>query len=100
MDKGQELTFQVVVDALLSCKWIYAKTMPYAPHWYTLKKDWHQKISFDAVVLYIRKHGYKEKYGKSWYIKLNIRDMQYWTMGSPLPQTILINRAFNKIQAI
>lgn len=80
-------------------KWIFAKTMPHNPHWYTLRKNWNDD-KFIAAVLFIRENGYREKYGKSYYTVLDMNGMKYWTMGAPIwykngkPCTILINRAW------
>ena len=79
--------------ALLSQKWIYAKTQPKSPHEYCLRKDWLAKISFDDVVMYIRQHGYHEMFGRRLYTYCNFDGYRYWTMGSPLRDTILINRS-------
>lgn len=70
----------------------YAKTMPHCPHEYTLKKDW-DKSQFEEVVKFIRKNGKIEKYYKKDIIYLYVGDFKYWTMGNPIEQTILINRA-------
>ena len=86
-------TLQYMREILLSKTWRFAKTMPKTPHWYTLRKTWGNDILFDEIVLLIRKHGYQHRYGKTWYVKIDIDDMQYWTMGSPVAKTILINRA-------
>ncbi len=88
------ITFNQAAGSLLRHKWIFAKTMPQCPHWYTLRKHWTGDIDFEDVVQYIRIHGYKEKFGKYWYTRLDINDMKYWSMGAPLPITILINRAY------
>lgn len=70
----------------------YAKTMPQCPHEYTLKKDW-DKSQFEEVVKFIRKNGKIEKYYKKDIIYLYTGNFKYWTMGNPIEQTILINRA-------
>ena len=35
-----ESRFHKVAKALLDVKWIFAKTMPEIPHWYTLRREW------------------------------------------------------------
>jgi hypothetical protein len=84
-----------ISGALLSQKWIYAKTQPRNPHEYCLRNAWSAKISFDDLVMYIRQHGYKEMFGHRVYTYCNFEGYRYWTMGSPLRDTILINRARN-----
>lgn len=78
----------------------FAKTMPENPHWYTLRKKWGAGGVADAegdadfvwTVETIRGYGYKEKFKKSWYGMFNANGYKYWTMGAPIPATILINR--------
>jgi hypothetical protein len=83
-----------IARSLAECQWIFAKTMPHNPHHYTLRETWAADASpsFDDVVMFIREHGYREKYSKTWYTLMNANGCKYWTMGSPLAETILINR--------
>lgn len=87
------LHFSQVAEALERRRWIYAKTMPQCPHWYCLRKEWRIELPFEQVVQYIRDVGYWEKYGRNRYMRLNVNGYKYWSMGAPLPATILINRA-------
>jgi len=84
---------QTIGRSLLAHPWIYAKTMPTEPHWYTLRRDWTEDAAFVTAVEAIRTYGYPERYKQSQYTRLNINGMKYWTMGAPVPATILINRA-------
>ena len=54
-----------------------------------LKRD---KKQFEAVVVYIRKHGIKEEFVGKQYIYLYLGNFKYWTMGEAIKDTILINR--------
>ena len=81
-----------VRDLLLAQQWIFAKTMPDNPHWYTLRKRWQRDEDFAWTVETIRRYGYEEIYEGWPYTVLNIDDMKYWTMGAPVEETILINR--------
>lgn len=83
-----------MIESLLNAEWIFAKTMPYAPHWYTLKRNWIDPKAFEQVVMFIRLNGYVRRYKGVDYISYNLNGMYYWTMGAPLEDTILINRAF------
>lgn len=87
------MDFQGAAAAILRSEFQFAKTMPDSPHWYTLRKKWNQPLDWEAVVQFIRDNSYREKYGKAWYKKMNINGHKYWTMGAPLPITILINKA-------
>ncbi len=78
--------------SLLSQTWVFAKTMPTNPHWYTVRKSWADDGAFVRAVEAIREHGYRVKYGRSYYTVFDLNGMMYWTMGAPLPSTRLINR--------
>ena len=75
-----------------NARWIFARTMPKSPHWYTLRRE-NPEGSFEAFVLFIRENGYDEEFGGRWYTKFDLDGWSYWTMGAPLDETILINRA-------
>jgi hypothetical protein len=66
---------------------------PKTPHEYTLRRDAKDEALFERVVMHIRQVGYQQKWGKTTYTYLDLDIWQYWTMGSPLDETILINRA-------
>ena len=78
--------------------WVFAKTMPDSPHQYTLR-DPESKApamspeSFVWFAQHIRGEGYKAKFGKTTYTYLEVGPYRYWTMGWPVEQTTLINRA-------
>jgi hypothetical protein len=74
-------------------RWKYAKSMPQMPHWYTLRAYAPDEAAFERFVMHVRLCGYRERFGKTWYTYLDVDEWKYWTMGSPLDQTILINRA-------
>ena len=102
------------VTAILESKpYRFARTMPESPHWYTLWTNWTADGTEEArtdeldrlwgrVVGYIRIHGVPELYvaprGYTWWgTYLYANDWKYWTMGSPVEQTILINRTNQEI---
>jgi hypothetical protein len=67
--------------------------MPDNPHEYALRKKWvGDPASFNEAVTFIREHGYRNKFKKSWYTQYDLDGFTYWTMGAPLDVTILINR--------
>jgi len=88
--------YERIKGILLSKRWIFAKTMPEHPHWYTLRKEWESDEEFVDIVNAIREYGYQEKFYSKYYTCLNVENMKYWTMGAPLDKTILINRAHIK----
>jgi hypothetical protein len=81
--------------------WRFAKTMPQAPHEYTLRKQAQEsglESEFESAVRLIREEGYKQLYGSKVYMYYDVEEdegvmWQYWTMGAPYERTILINRA-------
>lgn len=84
---------QFLTDKLPKATYKFAKSMENIPHAYTLKDTWKNKDDFNSCVLMIREHGYEEEFFGKTYIYFNIGDYKYWTMGSPIEKTILINRA-------
>jgi hypothetical protein len=77
-------------------RWTFAKSMPTIPHEYTLRQRWvngPDGMSFDHAVLAIRIHGYQEMWRGRRFTYLDIDGWKYWTMGSPVPETRVINRA-------
>ena len=87
METGNNL-----ITKLANAKFKFASTMPLTPHEYTLRKDWDSN-EFDKVVVYIRENGVQERFENRDYTYFYHDDWKYWTMGAPLAETILINRA-------
>lgn len=50
---------------------------------------------FLRVVLRIREHGRQQTYGGAEYTVLDLGDSFYWSMGDPLPTTIILNRKYH-----
>jgi hypothetical protein len=72
--------------------WRFAKSMSEIPHEYTVRGQTPDD-EFNEFVLMIRRVGYKRRFGKTTYTYLNIGGHRYWTMGAPLGETTIINRA-------
>jgi hypothetical protein len=76
-----------------SVKWHFAKTMPKDPHHYHLKSEALGVDRFNAFVLVIRERGqwriWKGKHLHSYFV---LDNHCYWSMGSSLEVTKLINR--------
>lgn len=76
-------------------EWTFAKTMPWIPHWYILRKNFNNSI-FDEMVVALREHGVDETFGKKKpkiYRYFYANGYKYWTMGNPINETTIINRA-------
>ena len=79
--------------ALLSASFRFAKSMPKIPHEYTRRKEWGNDILFEDVVKFIRENGRQERFWSKVYTYYHLDGYKYWTMGAPIAETILINRA-------
>lgn len=79
--------------------WVFAKTMPQWPHEYTVRSFQDQKEEqtiFEQAVVFIRAHGEHRTFkptGRS-SVYFDIDGRQYWTMGAPVEETVIINRAW------
>jgi hypothetical protein len=81
-----------ITRSLESHDWRFAKTMPRWPHWYTLRERWEDDAEFVWCVEQIREHGFTEVWGGREFRAFALNGWKYWTMGSPIEQTKLINR--------
>ena len=73
--------------------WTFAKTMPATPHEYTQRKHAQMDEQFVDFVKHIRAFGYDKRFFSKTFRYLDFDGWQYWTMGSDIPSTIIINRA-------
>ncbi len=86
------------IDAFVAeRRWQFAKTYAEtAPHEYTVR-DWmpgkESQERFDQFICLIRQHGVIEKFWGEPHTYLYVGDWKYWTMGAPVDETIVINRA-------
>lgn len=71
--------------------WTFAKTMPEWPHEYIVRDRVDEKL-FVRLVEHIRVHGREGKFYQRAITYYEEADLVYWTMGAPLPETIIINR--------
>ena len=78
-------------------KWIFAKTYAkFCPHEYIVKDrlENFEKRNFEKFVQFIRDFGWTAIYGNMTPNKYySMGDYYYWTMGAPIPDTIILNRA-------
>lgn len=84
---------------LESASWKFAKSMPGIPHFYTLRNTWESSRQFDNVVQLIRYFGYDTKFYSRMYRYWDCNGYHHWTMGEPIHETLLINRAVKKYNA-
>lgn len=89
-----ELDYDKLRKMITRCEWTFAKTMPFAPHEYIVKERCTLSAEeFEYFVNMQREHGTRERWGKYNNPYLYIDDYRYWTMGAPLEDTTIINRA-------
>lgn len=82
-----------IEETIISAEYVFAKSMPYLPHSYTVRDWWTNQDAFKEAVQFIRDKGVKERFGKRYFVYWYCAGYKYWTMGSPIQQTKLINRA-------
>jgi hypothetical protein len=74
--------------------WTFASTMPETPHEYT-KRGQMPDAEFDWFIGHIREYGVRMRSPVSshYYIYLVAGGHKYWTLGWPVEQTTILNRA-------
>jgi len=92
--------YQKLAYALTQQHFTFAKTMPKQPHHYTLRKHWQGEFSFDEIVQLLRDNSVERDYKGRTYRYFILNGFKYWTMGAPIKDTILINRAEDKQPAV
>ncbi len=91
---NKELNYDKLREMIARCEWTFAKTMPQCPHEYIVRGKC--PLSEDEFLYFInmqRNYGKVERWGKYNNPYLYIDDYKYWTMGAPLEETTVINRA-------
>ena len=87
---------QEFVQFVGNYRWKFASTYAaFCPHEYIVK-DWlpdEEKKWFEDAVIFIRKCGFPAYYGKNCRMYFVVGDYYYWTMGDPVKDTIILNRA-------
>ncbi len=66
-----------------------------APHEYTVRTwmpDEHDSTDFERFVTLIRRFGYADFDYQVWHLYWSVDEFKYWTMGWPVPETVVVNR--------
>ena len=89
------------IAAFAECgTWHYAKTMPECPHWYVIRRECDEE-QFEAFVRRIRSSGFICRWQdgpmRRYYA---FKEYYYWTMGSPVGETTIINRCLQSDYSI
>lgn len=93
------MTNQQVGELLEQQQYVYAKTMPWCPHYYTLKKTWDDGEQYRAVIAWILENGEKRRWSRKEGTKGTTRryfdhgEWRYWPMTTNPDASILLNRA-------
>lgn len=73
-------------------EWVFAKTMPKNPHYYTRQTDWEDAKLFTRCAHLVRKHGVTEKF-RGWpYVCFDYGGFKYWVMDKNPDNAVIINR--------
>lgn len=79
-------------DFVATQTWIFAKTYAdTSPHEYIVRSSENEE-DFVRAVKFIRNHGFKAKFWRKEYTYYFVNGYFYWTMGSPISKTKIINR--------
>lgn len=74
-------------------EWVFAKSMPHIPHFYVSRDKALAEEQFEAAVAFIRANGEERPWGRGKPLTyVDVDGFTYWTMGSPIPATRIINR--------
>ena len=88
---------QAFIDAYAAAVgWKFARTMADIPHEYAVREKARSvglQAEFVWLVTAIREHGYRERWRSHSYTYLVVDGWRYFSMGNPLPETTIINRA-------
>jgi hypothetical protein len=87
------MTEEQIIKFILENNWSFAKTMSDIPHWYIVKQKCTSRFLFMEFVKYIRAKGYEQAFYSKKFVYCNIGEYKYWTMGAPVEETTIINRA-------
>jgi len=97
---GGDFTVDDARAYIAEVRWQYAKTMPQWPHEYTVR-EWRPDLEaeFEAFASLLRQLGTVKpwprysanpRYHNTYLI---VDGLEYWTMGAPISETTVINRA-------
>jgi len=88
------MTTQQIGELLEQQEYVFAKTMPWCPHWYTLKKTWSDGNLYRDVIAWILKNGELHKWGKRSVVRryFDYGKWRYWPMTTNPDESILLNR--------
>ncbi|MGN6204111.1 hypothetical protein [Humibacter sp.] len=81
-------------EFIASARWVWAKTMPWAPHWYVLRRQ-SRRDGYDALRALIREYHYPRVWRKRTFRGITLSGLHLWIMdddpGTDNGGTVLIN---------
>ena len=98
-DAIEKNAFSSLRKMIARCTWTFAKTMPWCPHEYIVRGKC--PLTDEEFLFFIemqRKYGKVERWGKYITPYLYIDGYKYWTMGAPVEETIVMNRAKGTVE--
>lgn len=90
-----------VCSNLRKAKFVYAKTMPHIPHYYTVGKNWDSHEEFIWTATYIFEHGLPQIFFKNQTEPRNYyyyQGWRYWIMDKKPEDAAIINRERERIR--
>ena len=89
------MTSQEVGELLEQQKYKFARTMPWIPHYYTLKETWADGDQYRDVIAWILENGQLRQWGKKKTVRryFDHGEWRYWPMTTNPDESILLNRA-------
>ena len=88
--------FLIFKELVESTPFTFAKTMSNIPHEWIFRGSVAKNIDIQKwffAVAFIRKYGYVKKFYSKEFTYFDYNGHQYWTMGAPIEETTIINRA-------
>jgi len=88
------MTHQEIGQLLEQQRYKFARTMPWHPHWYTLKDTWTDGDEYRSVIEWILENGEMRVWGKQKPRRyFDYGEWRYWPMTTNPDESILLNRA-------
>lgn len=89
------MTEQEFAEFVAAHEWTFAKTMAKIPHWYVVREKCRNDWEFEDAVRFVREHGEPRKFWRKTFVYYDYKGYSYWSMGFPLDETTILNRAEN-----
>ena len=88
-----EETLAAIRSTIEAGTWTFASSMPWIPHFYVVRGKTLPYNLFVKLAIWVRHYGYDANHGYGVHRYLDVDGLRYWTMGAPLYETTILNRA-------